>query len=58
MAVFVLINDPKNVYSVNANHLEKALSHMDAAEYARYKYSKTITEFNDKAIKKINEYAS
>lgn len=65
VSIFVLINDntaPTSItstsYSMNANHLERCLERMDAAEYARFKYTKAVVSFIEESTKKINEYAS
>lgn len=52
-----MINDPKNSFALHANHLDRALTNIDPAEFARYKYTKAVTSFHEQAVKKINEYA-
>ncbi len=58
VSLFVLINDPKNNFVMHAQHLERALSNIDPAEFARYKYTKAVAPFHEEVIKKCNEYAS
>ena len=58
VALFVLVNDPKQQYTLHANHLDKCLEQVDAAEYARYKFSKAVAQFHEQVIKVVNEYSN
>lgn len=58
VALFVLVNDPQGNFVLHHQHLERALSHLDPAEFARYKFTKAVLPFQEAVVKKCNEYAA
>lgn len=58
VALFVLVNDPQGNFVLHHQHLDRALSHLDPAEFARYKFTKAVLPFQEAVVKKCNEYAA